>query len=65
MTAAIDKKRSQLGAANRRRHRQSYSGSPYADQAQLTLARLLVDEGKSADAIGPLTLVMTDSKDRN
>lgn len=41
----------------------AYPKSPYADQAQLTLARLDVDEGKSALAIGPLTAVMNDSKD--
>src|ERR1700675_4014163 len=37
--------------------------SPYADQAQLVLARLSVDGGKPADAIAPLTQVMTNSKD--
>jgi predicted negative regulator of RcsB-dependent stress response len=40
-----------------------YPASPYADQAQLLLARLAVDEGKLADAVGPLTLVADDSKD--
>jgi predicted negative regulator of RcsB-dependent stress response len=42
---------------------QSFPTSPYADQAQLTLARLAVDEGKLADAVAPLTQVMTGSKD--
>jgi predicted negative regulator of RcsB-dependent stress response len=37
--------------------------SPYADQAQLVLARLSVDSGKLADAIAPLTQVMSSSKD--
>jgi predicted negative regulator of RcsB-dependent stress response len=37
--------------------------SPYADQAQLVLARLYVDEGKLADAVGPLMQVMNNSKD--
>ncbi|HLZ99153.1 MAG TPA: tetratricopeptide repeat protein [Steroidobacteraceae bacterium] len=37
--------------------------SPYADQAQLMLARLSVDGGKLSDAIAPLTEVMTNSKD--
>jgi predicted negative regulator of RcsB-dependent stress response len=37
--------------------------SPYADQAQLTLARIDVDSGKPADAIAPLTQVMNNSKD--
>lgn len=40
-----------------------HPGSPYADQAQLTLARLDVDEGHSANAVEPLTAVMNGSKD--
>jgi predicted negative regulator of RcsB-dependent stress response len=40
-----------------------YPTSPYADQAQLVLARLSVDSGKLADAIAPLTQVETHSKD--
>ena len=40
-----------------------YPTSPYADQAQLVLARLSVDSGKPADAIAPLTEVMSNSKD--
>jgi predicted negative regulator of RcsB-dependent stress response len=40
-----------------------FRGSPYADQAQLALAGLAVDGGKSADAVAPLTAVMTGSKD--
>jgi predicted negative regulator of RcsB-dependent stress response len=40
-----------------------FPGSPYADQAQLTLARLDIDEGKPATAEGPLKEVMTSSKD--
>ena len=40
-----------------------YPTSPYADQAQLVLARLSVDGGKPADAIAPLTQVMANSKD--
>jgi predicted negative regulator of RcsB-dependent stress response len=40
-----------------------YPTSPYADQAQLVLARLSVDSGTLADAIAPLTQVMTNSKD--
>ena len=40
-----------------------YASSPYADQAQLTLARLDVEEGRLGDAIAPLTQVMNDSKD--
>jgi predicted negative regulator of RcsB-dependent stress response len=41
----------------------NYAGSPYADQAQLSLARLFVDEGKPAEALAPLLLVMNGSKD--
>jgi predicted negative regulator of RcsB-dependent stress response len=37
--------------------------SPYADQAQLTIARLYVDEGRLPSAIAPLTQVMNNSKD--
>jgi predicted negative regulator of RcsB-dependent stress response len=40
-----------------------YASSPYADQAQLTLARLDVDEGHLDQAIAPLTQVMNGSKD--
>jgi len=40
-----------------------YPTSPYTDQAQLVLARLSVDSGKPADAIAPLTEVMSNSKD--
>lgn len=37
--------------------------SPYADQAQLVIARLYVDDGQLASAIAPLTQVMNNSKD--
>ena len=40
-----------------------HAGSPYADQAQLTLARLDVDEGRLDKAAAPLTQVMSESKD--
>jgi predicted negative regulator of RcsB-dependent stress response len=40
-----------------------FPNSPYADQAQLTIARLDVEGGKSADAVAPLTQVMNNSKD--
>jgi predicted negative regulator of RcsB-dependent stress response len=42
---------------------EKYPTSPYADQAQLVLARLSVDNGKPADAVAPLTQVMSNSKD--
>jgi predicted negative regulator of RcsB-dependent stress response len=41
----------------------SYANSPYADQAQLTLARLDVDDGHPDKAVAPLTQIMNDSKD--
>ena len=40
-----------------------YASSPYADQAQLTLARLDVDDGRLDKAIAPLTQIMNNSKD--
>ena len=42
---------------------QTYPTSPYADQAQLALARLSIDAGKPADAVAPLSQVMNNSKD--
>lgn len=40
-----------------------FASSPYADQAQLTLARLDVDDGQLDKAIAPLSKVMNESKD--
>jgi predicted negative regulator of RcsB-dependent stress response len=40
-----------------------FPSSPYADQAQLTIARLYVDDGQLPSAIAPLTQVMNGSKD--
>ena len=40
-----------------------YPNSPYADQAQLVTARLAVDDGQLANAVAPLTQVMSNSKD--
>jgi predicted negative regulator of RcsB-dependent stress response len=40
-----------------------YPTSPYADQAQLVIARLYVDDGQLASAVAPLTQVMNVSKD--
>jgi predicted negative regulator of RcsB-dependent stress response len=63
MTAAIDK--NDRGAARKIAAGliATYAGTPYADQAQLTLARLDVDDGKDSDAVAPLTEVMQNSKD--
>ena len=63
MTAALQQQRPRQGAPDRRRPDQGLSGSPYADQAQLVLARLDVDEGQDANAVAPLTEVMKHSKD--
>jgi predicted negative regulator of RcsB-dependent stress response len=41
----------------------NYPSSPYADQAQLTIARMDVEGGRDADAVAPLTQVMNNSKD--
>ncbi len=40
-----------------------YSDTPYADQAELALARLSVDAGDLGKAVGPLTHVINESKD--
>ena len=40
-----------------------FADSPYADQAQLAIARIDVESGKTADAVAPLTQVMNGSKD--
>jgi predicted negative regulator of RcsB-dependent stress response len=40
-----------------------FPGTPYADQAQLAVAGLYVDQGEDANAIAPLTAVMEHSKD--
>jgi predicted negative regulator of RcsB-dependent stress response len=40
-----------------------FPSSPYADQAQLTIARMNVEDGDSAEAVVPLTQVMNNSKD--
>ena len=62
MTAAVDKNDRNSARRIAEGIIQTYAGSPYADQAELTLARLFVDEGKIADAAGPLTVVMTGSR---
>ncbi len=41
----------------------TYPSSPYADQAQLVLARLAIDANQEAGAIGPLQEVIAHSKD--
>jgi len=63
MTAAVDKNDRNSARRIAEGIIQTYAGGPYADQAELTLARLFIDEGKIADAAGPLIIVMTGSKD--
>jgi predicted negative regulator of RcsB-dependent stress response len=41
----------------------NFPDSPYADQAQLAIARIGVDSGRSADAVAPLSEVMNKSQD--
>ena len=63
MTAALqanDKAKSRQLAAGLIK---DYPTSPYADQAQLTLARMAVDDGHVSDAVAPLTEVMNHSRD--
>ena len=43
--------------------KKDFPDTPYADQADLMLARLAVDSGELANAVEPLTRVMNDSKD--
>ena len=40
-----------------------YSSTPYADQAQLILAKLAIDDGVADKSVAPLTQVMNNSKD--
>jgi predicted negative regulator of RcsB-dependent stress response len=41
----------------------TFPGSPYADQAELVLARLAIDANQEAGALGPLQEVIEHSKD--
>jgi predicted negative regulator of RcsB-dependent stress response len=63
MTDAVDKndRPGALRIAERITH--DYSRTPYADQAELTLARLYLDQSQPANAIAALTQVMNTSKD--
>jgi predicted negative regulator of RcsB-dependent stress response len=63
MTAAMqaeDRKKSRDLAATLVK---DFANTPYADQAQLAIARMNVEDGRPADAVAPLTLVMNGSKD--
>lgn len=63
LTAAVDNndRPGALRIAEQITH--DYSRTPYADQAELTLARLYLDQSQPANAIAALTQVMNTSKD--
>ena len=63
MTSAIDKHDSAGARRVAQELIRKYAGSPYADQAELALARLSVDDGRLADAVAPLTQVIDHSND--
>jgi len=63
MTAALQMNDSQKSLQIADGLIKNFPASPYADQAQLTIARIDVDSGKAADAVAPLTQVMNNSKD--
>ena len=63
MTAALQMNDSQKSLQIANGLIKNFPASPYADQAQLTIARIDVDSGKAADAVAPLTQVMNNSKD--
>jgi predicted negative regulator of RcsB-dependent stress response len=63
MSAALDKNDPNVARRIAEGLVRDYSSTPYADQAELTLARLFVDEHQLANAIVPLTHVMTSSND--
>jgi predicted negative regulator of RcsB-dependent stress response len=63
MTAALQMNDSQKSLQIANGLIKNFPASPYADQAQLTIARIDVDSGKGADAVAPLTQVLNNSKD--
>jgi predicted negative regulator of RcsB-dependent stress response len=63
MTAALQMNDSQKSLQIANGLIKNFPDSPYADQAQLTIARIDVDSGKGADAVAPLRQVMNNSKD--
>jgi predicted negative regulator of RcsB-dependent stress response len=63
MTAALQMNDSQKSLQIANGLIKNFPASPYADQAQLTIARIDVDSGKGADAVAPLMQVMNNSKD--
>jgi len=63
MTAALDKNDRNTARQIAAGIIKDYASTPYGDQAELTLARLFVDDNQLANAIAPLRHVMNDSKD--
>jgi len=63
MAAALDKNDRSGGQRIAETITHDYASTPYADQAELTLARLYLDASQPANAIAALTRVMNDSKD--
>jgi predicted negative regulator of RcsB-dependent stress response len=63
MTAAIQKKDEAKARQIADVLAKDFSGSPYADQAQMALAGMYVDQGEDGNAVAPLTAVMDHSKD--
>lgn len=63
MTASIDANDRTAAKATAAAIVKNYPSSPYADQAELMLARLAIDDGQDASAIEQLSLVMNNSKD--
>ncbi len=63
MTASIDANDRTAAKATAAVIVKNYPSSPYADQAELMLARLAIDDGQDASAIEQLSLVMNNSKD--
>lgn len=63
MTAAMDKSDRGKAKTLAGELQQQFPSTPYADQADLMMARLAVDSGELANAVGPLTRVMNESHD--
>jgi predicted negative regulator of RcsB-dependent stress response len=63
MTASIDANDRSAAKTTAAAIVKNYPSSPYADQAELMLARLAIDDGQDARAIEQLSLVMNNSKD--
>lgn len=63
MTVAIDANDRAAAKRTAEALLKDYPSTPYADQAELALARIAVDEGQGAAAIAALTHVMSESKD--